>query len=140
MKKLRVRNCCHYCKLPSPPRFLVPCKIPCGLYFCRKCLIKYYKFSRVKCSKLPTANWKCPVCTIKCQCSDCRKSNSVQPIEKVQKNKELMKLKKRNPEELSDKESNYSNPHKLSSSIYEPKCKSIVTPEINCKLPHILGN
>lgn len=90
-KRSKVLRFCHYCKLSAPPRFMVPCQIPCGLYFCRKCLTKYYKYSRPKCAKLPSVNWRCPVCTSKCQCEDCQEiatdpcaKNMLEPRERQQ--------------------------------------------------------
>lgn len=70
-KRNRTRNSCHNCSITLPPRFMVPCQLLCGRHFCRKCLTKYYKYSRPKCSRLPSVNWKCPACAGKCICKNC---------------------------------------------------------------------
>jgi len=71
-KRAQPRRFCHYCTNTGPPRFMVLCQVGCDLSFCRKCLTRYYKYSRTKCSKLPSVNWRCPVCTKKCQCEGCQ--------------------------------------------------------------------
>ena len=124
-------NFCHRCSQIRPPRFLVACQNSCGMYFCKKCLIRYYKYSREKCSKLPSPNWKCPACSKKCGCQKC---NSEKPTntesETVLKNKGLLKkkLKKRNLNSNNNNEnkiliteSNCISPFKIESKLVLPK-------------------
>lgn len=65
---------CHFCKLLLASRYVVPCKLLCGQYFCRRCLTSQYKYSRQKCAKLPSRAWRCPVCTNKCGCESCKET------------------------------------------------------------------
>jgi len=61
---------CHCCYLNISERFIVKCLNPaCQLYFCRPCLIRFYKYSRKIAKCLPSPTWKCPCCSNKCQCS-----------------------------------------------------------------------
>lgn len=83
-KRTKEPQLCHYCKLLLAPRFIVPCKVTCGRFFCRKCLTRYYKFSRPKCAKLPSATWKCPVCTKRCYCEGCQ-ANTISSNSKYKK-------------------------------------------------------
>lgn len=97
-KRTKEPHICHYCKLALAPRFIVPCKVPCGRFFCRKCLTRYYKFSRTKCAKLPSATWRCPVCTKKCYCESCQ-DNAILSSSKCKnqfKNPEKKKIKNHN--------------------------------------------
>lgn len=74
---------CHCCKKLISSELIIPCKTKlCKLFFCHKCLTSRYKYSKVKVSKLPTPNWKCPVCANRCRCKDCAQLGVVMPTKK----------------------------------------------------------
>jgi len=67
------RLICHYCKAVLSTSLLVSCKISgCGLFFCHRCLVSKYKYSKAKAITLPTPHWKCPVCGNRCKCESCK--------------------------------------------------------------------
>lgn len=101
-KRAQPRRFCHYCNYTGPPRFMVLCQVGCDLSFCRKCLTRYYKYSRTKCSKLPSVNWRCPVCTKKCQCEECQEVATVSCSKNKGAGKSVL-YKKRNTSRSSEK-------------------------------------
>ncbi len=85
-----VRRCCHSCGNDIAEALSVPCRgEQCHLVFCQKCLTSRYKYSRVKASSLPSINWRCPVCTKRCYCSECVKAGCIPKKRKL--------LSKKNP-------------------------------------------
>lgn len=75
---------CHSCKCEAQIECLVGCRNPsCKLLYCRKCLTSRYKFSKAKASTLPTLNWRCPVCTRRCFCTECLTLGVSMPVQKV---------------------------------------------------------
>ena len=79
-----IKRRCHSCKCDFPLDDLAPCRnLCCGLLYCRKCLTSRYKYSRVKAANLPTFNWKCPVCTRRCFCSECINAGVAVQIQKA---------------------------------------------------------
>lgn len=80
MMKLR----CHSCKREAPLDCLVQCKSGCCcLLYCRRCLTSRYKYSRAKAANLPTAHWKCPVCSNRCHCETCVSEGYALPVHKT---------------------------------------------------------
>lgn len=94
-----VRLLCHCCKRHCAFDYLVPCKtLGCGRFFCHKCLTSRYKYSHAKISRLPSPNWRCPVCTGRCRCEECSSVFDVpvkkRGIKKMKKNHHAYRKKK----------------------------------------------
>jgi hypothetical protein len=59
----------HHCNRSLGESKAVKCKEEkCENRFCRRCLVRYYKYSKEAARMLPSATWKCPKCTSKCVC------------------------------------------------------------------------
>lgn len=93
-----IKSMCHCCKQTFSSDFIVSCKTECcGRIFCHKCLTSRYKYSRAKVSRLPTPNWRCPVCTNRCQCDVCVKAGVAISLKKkvIRRKNEICLIRKK---------------------------------------------
>ena len=135
-----IKLMCHCCKRFTSSEFIVPCKTPgCNLLFCNRCLTSRFKYSHAKADRLPTAHWKCPVCTHKCKCDICQPEEHPKPVKEDSTIFNSFPLKCHRKKRIRKPNFPFKIEPSAKTLISEKGTNEVCSPISLCSLPSVSG-